>query len=482
MPAPSRNPAFRKWIPRLSRPNERDYFSTMMGHYQLAVIGSGSGGREAALLGARKGLRTVVIERDRLGGSCFHRGCYAVRALQACSRQFRDNWKSGRFGNRRELQKATLEGWMTVQRQVSLRLVDQFREQLHRAGVDLIQGHGSLLDDRTLQTIDAQGRKSVFTAENIIVATGSRPDFDDRLHVRVVNSDQLMGLNALPPHLAIIGAGYIGCEFASIYRRLGAEVTLIERLDRVLPGWESEAGNYVAESLETRGVKILSNFEAGLNDLAEDETAVRIRSGDGRAVDAEVVLVATGRKPNSQGLGLAALGIDDASALSVDSSMRLSHPGLYAVGDVTGLGFLDSTAYSQANVAINTILGKEGRLDHGGIPRCIHTEPAIATVGWTESEAAARGVEFAVASTSLRLVSDDDRSLVDPEPTLVKVLIDPQSRTLLGCMVVGDHAAVIANIAAIAVHSKMPIDRLRDIPMAQPSAADALIHALRAVD
>ncbi|MBV8900344.1 MAG: NAD(P)/FAD-dependent oxidoreductase [Verrucomicrobia bacterium] len=453
-----------------------------MRHYELAVIGSGSGGREAALLGARKGLRTVVIERDRIGGSCFHRGCYAVRSLQACSRQFRDSWKSGRFGNRRDLQKATLDGWMTIQRQVSLRLVDQFQEKLQRFGVDLIQGHGSLLDDRTLQVIDAQGHKSTLTGENIIVATGSRPDFDDRSYLRAVNSDRLLTLNVLPHHFAIIGAGYIGCEFASIYRRLGAEVTLIERLDRVLPGWEPEAGNHVAESLTTRGVKILLNFDAGLNDLAEHETAVRVRSRDGQAVEAEMVLVATGRKPNSQGLGLHALGIDDASALAVDSSMRLSRPGLYAVGDVTGLGFLDSTAYSQANVAINAILGKESRLDHRGIPRCIHTEPAIATVGCTESEAAGSGVEFAVASTSMRLVSDDDRSLVDPEPTVVKIIINPQSRTLLGCLVIGDHAAVIANVAAIAIHSKMPIEQLREIPMAQPSAADALINTLRALD
>jgi pyruvate/2-oxoglutarate dehydrogenase complex dihydrolipoamide dehydrogenase (E3) component len=199
----------------------------------------------------------------------------------------------------------------------------------------------------------------------------------------------------LPHHLAIIGAGYIGCEFASIYRRLGAEVTLIERSSRVLPGWEPEAGNHVAESLTMRGVKILLNFEAGLSDLAEDEMGVRIRSRDGQVLEAEMVLVATGRKHNSQGLGLDALGIDDASALSVDSSMRLSRPGLYAVGDVTGLSFLDSTAYSQANVAINAILGKESRLDHRGIPRCIHTEPAIATVGWTESEAAGvrRGID-----------------------------------------------------------------------------------------
>lgn len=174
-----------------------------------------------------------------------------------------------------------------------------------------------------------------------------------------------------------------------------------------------------------------------MSDLAADEAGVRIRSRDGQAIEAELVLVATGRKPNSQGLGLDALGIEDACALSVDPCMRLSHPGLYAVGDVTGLSFLDSTAYSQANVAINAILGKESRLDQRGIPRCIHTEPAITTVGWTEAEAARSGVEFVVASTSLRLVSDDDRTLVDPEPTLVKAVINPQSRTLLGCLVGG---------------------------------------------
>lgn len=238
---------------RLRIGQERKIIPTMGQHYELAVIGSGSGGREAALLGARKGLRTAVIERDRLGGSCFHRGCYAVRALQACSHQFRDDWKSGRFGNRRELQNATLDGWMAVQRQVSLRLVDQFQAQRQRSGVDLIQGHASLLDERTLQVIDAQGRKSTLTADNVVVATGSRPDFDDRSHFRVVNSDQLLALNVLPHHFAIIGAGYIGCEFASIYRRLGAEVTLIERSSRVLSGWEPEAGNHVAESLATRG-------------------------------------------------------------------------------------------------------------------------------------------------------------------------------------------------------------------------------------
>lgn len=451
----------------------------MAQHYELAVIGSGSGGREAALLGARKGLRTAIIERANLGGSCFHQGSYAVRTLQGCARQFRDTWKSGRFGNKVELLKTTLADWMMAQRNVTSRLVDVFRAQLESLNVDRIHGHGEFLDNRTLQVIDTQGTKSTITADNIIVATGSSPDFQDRSRSRMVNSDELLAMNALPPRFAIIGAGYIGCEFASIYRTLGSEVTLIEKTSQVLPGWEPAAANRVAEALEVRGVNIVRDREVALDEIQENETGIRIQGRGGATVDADLALMATGRRPNSEGLGLKVLGIDDSSTLQVDHRMRLPCPGLFAVGDVTGVSRLDSTAFAQANVAIHSILGQEARFDHRSTPRCIHTQPAVAVVGWTEAEAASEGAEFTAASDNLRLASDDERTVIDPEPTFLKVIVHAQSRNLLGCLVVGDHAAVIANIASIAIRLKVPIDQLCDIPLAQPSAADALMATLR---
>jgi dihydrolipoamide dehydrogenase len=454
----------------------------MAEHYELAVIGSGSGGRETALLGARKGLRTAIIERANVGGSCFHRGCYAVRTLQACARQFRDSWKSGRFGNRIDLLKTTLSDWMAAQRNVTSRLVDDFRAQLERLNVDLIHGHGEFLNNRTLRVIGAEGSKSTITADNFVIATGSRPDFHDSSHPRMMNSDELLRINALPPRFAIVGAGYIGCEFASIYRTLGSEVTLIEKANRVLPGWEPEAAARVAEALEIRGVKIVRNHEVALDEIEESETGIRIQVHGGEAVDADLVFMATGRRPNSEGLGLKALGIDDSLTLQVDDCMRLPSPGLYAVGDVTGISLLDSTAFTQANAAINSILGQETRFDHRWTPRCIHTQPTVAAVGWSEDEAASKGIEFAVASESMRLASDDERSVVDPEPTFVKAIIDVQTRNLLGCLVVGDHAAVIVNIASIAIRLKTSIDQLCQIPLAQPSAVDALMVALRKLD
>jgi dihydrolipoamide dehydrogenase len=451
----------------------------MNNNYQLAIIGSGSGGREATLLAARKGLRTALIEGDKIGGTCFHRGSYAVRALQACARQFRDSWRSGRFGNEVDLLKATLYDWMIAQSKVSSRLVDSFRAELEQLNVDLYQGYGEFLDDRTVQVIGPRGSKTTITADNVIVATGSRPAFHGSSRPRVINSDELLRITALPGHLAIIGAGYIGCEFASIYRTLGCEVTLFEKESRVLPRWETEAGERVAEMLEMRGVKVHLGQNISLVQIEDHETGVRIPDASGKSVEADVVLVATGRKPNSQGFGLGALGIDDSSFLKVDERMRLPNPRLYAVGDVNGISLLDSTALSQASVAVNSILGYESRFDSRWIPRSVHTAPCVATVGWTQREAAAQGIECIVASESIRLVSDDERSVIDPEPTFVKIIVDAGSRHLLGCLVVGDHAPVIANIAAIAMRSGLSIDKLREIPPAQPSASEALMSTLR---
>jgi len=454
----------------------------MSDHYQVAVIGSGSGGREATLLAARKGLRTALIETDKVGGICFHRGCYAVLALQACARQFRDSWRSGRFGNEIDLLKSTLYDWMVTQSKVSSRLADSFQAELQKLNVDIHQGYGEFLDNRTLQVIGARGTKKTITADNVVVATGSRPEFYASSIRRVVNSDELLRITTLPESLAIIGAGYIGCEFASIYRTLGCEVTLIEKESRILPGWEIEAGERVAQLLKDRRVKIQVDHQVSFAQVEEKEDGVRIPGPGGQSIEANLVLVATGRTPKSEGLRLNALGIEDSSFLKVDERMRLSSAGIYAVGDVNGISMLDSTAFSQANVAINSILGHETRFDHRWIPRCVHTEPSVASVGWTDQEAAAEGLEYLAVSDTIRLISDNERSVIDPEPTFLKVIVDSRSRHLLGCLVVGDHAPVIVNIAAIAMRSGLSVEKLRDIPLAQPSASEALMSILRKLD
>jgi len=208
---------------------------------------------------------------------------------------------------------------------------------------------------------------------------------------------------------------------------------------------------------------------------------VRVQMTKGSPIEADLVLMATGRRPNLEGLGLSELGVDDSSFLKVDERMRLSRPGLYAIGDVNGLSLLDSTACSQASVAINSILGREGRFNPTWIPRCIHSEPSIAAVGFTEEEAKARAAEHQVISHNILLMSDLERSVVDPEPTFLKIIVETRSRHLLGCLAVGDHASVIVNIATIAMQSKLTVDQLLEMPLIQLSASEALMTILRKV-
>jgi dihydrolipoamide dehydrogenase len=444
-----------------------------MKRYQLVVIGSGSAGREATLLAAGKGLRIALIERDRIGGVAFHSGCYAVSGLLGCARQFRDMLKGERFGNEADLLPATLQKWRIAQSGASTRLAQEFEAELKRSNVDVYQGSAELVTDQIVQIVRASGARIAIRADNVIVATGSRPDFSNGSNPRLVNSDALLRVTTCPRRLAIIGGGYIGCEFASIYRTLGSEVTLFERENRVLFRWEAEASERVTEVLQTRGVALHLNCEVPVDHDG------RILEIGNQSIDADLVLVATGRRPNSSGLGLAALGINDSSFLRVDAHMRLPCPGLYAVGDVNGLSLLDSTALAQANIAVGSIMGHSGRFDYRWIPRCIHTDPCIAAIGWTQEEAESEGIECVVVSDTIFLISDNPRSVVDPEPTFIKIVIDAKSRCLLGCLAAGDHAAAIVNIATIALRSGIRVDRLREFGLTQPSATEALMATLR---
>jgi dihydrolipoyl dehydrogenase len=450
----------------------------MNSRYQVVIIGSGSGGREAGLLAGRNGLRTAVIERAHIGGTSFHRGSYAVQALQGCARQFRDSWRSGRFGNQVDLLKATLHDWMVAQAQVSSRLSNSLKKEFRDLNVELLCGHAEFVDQQTIQIVDSRGSKETLAADNIIIATGSRPEFYGSSTPRMLNSEELLRITTLPKSLVVIGAGYIGCEFASIYRTLGSEVTLIERKERVLPRWEPEAGARVEEALRERGVRTILNHDVAFPHSQTTEERVLLNGPDGAMIEADLVLVATGRKPNTENLRLDLVGIESGSFLRVDSQMRVQG-NIYAIGDANGIDMLDSTAFSQANVAIQSILGRKSAYDRRWIPCCVHTEPCLASVGWSENEASAERMEYLVVSDQISAASDSKQSVVDPEQTFIKIIIDAKTHHLLGCLVAGDHAPVLVNIAAIAMKSSLTVEQLCEMPLVQPSASEVLIGTLR---
>src|SRR6516225_10526049 len=272
--------------------------------YEIAVIGSGSGGKEAALFAAQQGRRVVVIEKETLGGTCFHRGCFAIRTLRACADAFHSRLLASRYGIDLDQTRIKATGWAKVRRRVSSQLADQLNEQFQRANVSIRFGRATFLDDKSLRLLDAYGHWTELTAEHVVIATGSRPRFFAPAETNLLNSDQLLEITEIPSRLLIIGGGYIGCEFASILRALGSAVTLVEKQSRILPEWDPDASALLLQSLREAGVNVVLGEEVNLEGIPRDPgKTLQIELGK-LTISPDLLLIATGRLPNDEKLGL----------------------------------------------------------------------------------------------------------------------------------------------------------------------------------
>ena len=451
----------------------------MSAHFQLAVIGSGSAGKAAALFAARHGISTVLIEKDALGGTCFHRGCIPMRALRACAQAFKFASRSMRFGLRLEDASAALPDWLNTRRKTSARLEENLSKQLETMNVRLRYGHAQFIEPNRLRLSDPYGQNSDLTADHVILATGSRPAFSSNKSARLLNSDDLLRHNEVPKHLVIIGAGYIGCEFASIYRTLGSEVTLIEKAGGLLSKWDEAAGARIAHGLEANGVRILLNDEVDISSLAAGPGGDVLVPASVGSLPVNLVLVATGRQPNAENLGLEVVGIKAPWFVEVNGHMQTSQKDVFAIGDINGISLLDSTAVWQARIAVEAILGSHARFDLRWIPKCLHTEPQVASVGWAEHEAIEAGLDVLVASESGRFITEAESTVVDPEPTTVKLLAIAKSKRILGCLAIGPEAGEIVNLVSSSLQLDGTLAKLNRIPFVHPSAAETLQRCAR---
>ena len=237
----------------------------------------------------------------------------------------------------------------------------------------------------------------------------------------------------LPRHLLVVGGGYIGCEFASIFRSLGSTVTLVEKRGRLLPDWDEAIGDFIAGAMRLAGIELHLGFDSRRESIRQNSEQPAFILDDGAPISPDLVLAATGRKPNVEDLGLEMMDIEAEPFITVDEQMRTSCDRVFAVGDVNGLTLLDSAAVAQARVAVDTILGKNTRFSARWIPRCIHTDPRAASIGWNEDEAGRAGLDVITHSQRFRLVTDDEGNrrglrrdhVEDLAPSQVKA--DPRS-------------------------------------------------------
>jgi dihydrolipoamide dehydrogenase len=447
--------------------------------YQVVVIGSGSAGKEACLAAARAGLRTLLVEERDLGGTSFHGGSYAVRALRACASYFKRTEKAPKVGTSLDLIETSWTDWMTAQRRSSSRLSVEFSQAIDCEKVHLKFGHAQLVGPNEIVITDApRGLHLQVTSNHIVVATGSRPNFPSQPEVGILNSDHLLRQAMAARHLFVIGGGYVGCELAAIYRDLGSRVTIAEAQPRLLPNWDPIAGERFRDILIAADIDVL---------LTEPiELPPRITAGSpsyklttGTVIQPDITLVATGRRPNSDQLGLESVGLTSGAWIPVNQQMQTSIESIYAVGDVNGISLLDSVATAQANVAINHILGKPARFDKRWFPQFLHTEPSIASIGWTEQEAKDAGLPVEALSWTGSLFTDDDFSTVEREQMAIKCLMHAESARILGCIAIGSRAAEIINLVSAAMRHGQSAREIANLSAVHPSATEVLVRTLR---
>jgi len=460
--------------------------------YDLIVIGAGYGGFEAAKHAADHGLRTAIIEKGDMGGTCVNRGCVPSKALLAASGKVRELSDAGhlaQFGIKTSGHSFDRQAIANHANQLVANIRENLTKTLERAGVSILRGEGRMQGSQQVALRQLDGIERLLTAKDVVLASGSDPFVPPGITTdgsTVFTSDDAIKLESLPPWLAIIGSGYIGLEFADVYTALGCEVTMIEALDRVMPTFDPDIAKLAARKLidgrdiETKVGVFASKVIPG--------NPVRIELIDANSkelvevLEVDAVLVATGRVPTSKDLNLAAVGVEtNRGFIPVDDQMRVLAnaepvPHLWAVGDVTGKMMLAHTAAAQGAVAVDNILGHQRQIDYRSIPAATFTHPEISSVGLSEVEAKALAVEAGFELGTVRsYFKANSKALAELESDgIMKLLFNKNTGEVLGAHIYGLHAADLIQEVANAVARRLSVKQLANEVHTHPTLSEVV--------
>jgi dihydrolipoamide dehydrogenase len=452
----------------------------MAEHRDIVIIGGGPGGYLAAMRGAQLKKSITLIEEDRVGGTCINYGCIPTKYLLHQTKVLKE------IGGMRTLEGPVGEvrlDWAKVQqgRQAVVdRLVKGIVFLLEKGKVEIVRGTARLKADKSVTARTAEGERA-FTADKVIVATGSEAAGLPFLRAdgrTVLTSTEALALAAVPKSLLVIGAGAIGLEMGSIYRRLGTDVTVLEILPQILPGSDKEAVTRLERALKKQGLKIFT--EMRIESAAADETGatlkgVCLRGNAPFEYRAEKVLLSAGRRPRTSGLFDGGPFLDmEKGFIKVNEALETNAPGIYAIGDVIGGKLLAHKAYHDAIVAVENAAGGHRTADHGAVPAAVFTEPEFATVGLSQEEALARGL--AVKSGVFPLQASGRALTMDATDGLVKVLADERDK-VVGAHVVAPGASDMIPVLTMAVAKGMTLKELDAIIYIHPTLSETIGEA-----
>lgn len=457
----------------------------MTNAYDLIVIGAGPGGYPAALRAAALGKKTAVIERRELGGTCLNRGCIPTKTLLHTSSIFREVLNGRKIGI--EVPTMSLNPYTLQDRknEVVGSLQKGIAAQLKKSGVDVYYGTGTIENEHLVSVVftDASQEPVSLESEHILIATGSvssTPPIPGSNMPGVVNSDQLLEtIDVSPLSLIIIGGGVIGMEFAQIYSDIGSPVTVLEAMDRILPGMDKE----IAQNLKMIGKKRSIEIHTGakVREIRKDGLDLACEfeeKGEIHTVTGERVLIATGRRPDTSGLFSEAMKgriAENRGCIQVDESYCTSVPGIYAIGDVIGGIQLAHAATAEGVTAVERMYGQKLRYDTSLIPSCVYTDPEIAVIGWSADEAKEAGIE---TITGKYIMSTNGKSLLsDQERGFIKLVARKDNHQLIGAQMMCARATDMISQVELAIKNHMTVEQLAEIVLPHPTFCEGIGEA-----
>ncbi len=450
--------------------------------YDVVVIGSGPGGYVAAVRAAQLGFKTALIEKDStVGGTCLNVGCIPSKALlQATELYARAGREDKKFGI--EFQGLSLNFEQMMQRKCDVvhGLVTSVANLVKRYKIDLIEGVGRLISAHHIQVVKGSDSRTI-EAKNIILATGSEPislpflPFDEKI---VVSSTGALALPSIPKKLIVIGAGVIGVELASVYSRIGSEVVVVEMLDRICPATDHAISRMLMQSLKKQGITFHLSTKVVKAKQGSEGISIFIEEDQKSAViTGNVVLVAVGRRPYSQGLGLQEIGIQLSAKgfVPVNGLYRTFIPNIYAIGDLIEGPMLAHRASEEGSAVAEIIAGLHPQVHDLAIPNIIYTAPEVASVGLTEREARDAGLTIQVGTFPFR--GNPRARCTGEEEGIVKVIGEAKSGRFIGMHIMGSHASEMIAEGMIAMIKKATLEDIGTAPNAHPTLSEAIKEA-----
>lgn len=470
-----------------------DYFGSMLKPIKrelecdLTVIGAGPGGYVAAIYAAKQGLKTVIIEKEEVGGTCLNVGCIPTKALVRSSEVFDNIKHSEEFGINVSDAFVDMEKVIERKNGIVKKLTGGVDFLLQKNSIEKISGTGEILGKNKV-FVKGKREEVTISTKNIIIATGSKIasiNIDGFDGTKAINSTEALDMKKLPKSMVIIGGGVIGMEFAFIYSNLGVDISVIEYMPKVLCTMDEDVSDEIVSIAKEKGIKFFTSSKVTSVKESEDDKAIVYfdMNGKEKLITCDKVLVAIGREPNIEGLGIEKVGIElneNIKGIKADDKLRTNVENIYAIGDVNNKIGLAHVASHGAIVAVDNILGKESEIDYAAVPSVVYTTPEVATVGMTEKMAVDSGInikigKFPFMANGKALTHGEDKGFV-------KVIKDRSTNKLIGASIVGPNASDLIGVLTLAIKNNITEEQIKETIVAHPTTGEAIHEAVLSLE